>query len=153
MVTKVIRKRSFLEMAFNKAKFQDIVDDLIEQIIQNWCLMEYCLLYRNDLNDTYEHWRSELESHMNNISRRVVKGDKRKWIEEIVILQEEFDNPINIYNACKIKFRSENRNGLGITQEQQEKVCNNCSKEIYKIIDSLASQDITIYTDFRFPIL
>lgn len=78
MVTKIIRKRSFLEMAFNKAKFQDIVDDLIEQIIQNWCLMEYCLLYRKELKETYEHWRGELESHMNNNSRRVVKGDKKK---------------------------------------------------------------------------
>lgn len=149
-MVRVVKQKMF-EMALDKAKFQDVVSNLADQILQNWCLMEYCLLYGHDLVDIYDHWRSELETHLNTINRKSIKGDRKKWITEVLIKEEEFDNSDNVFGACRIKFRIENRNGLGITLEQQKEVCQHCANEIKDIINCMASDDITIYTDVRFP--
>lgn len=146
-----INRRRAFEMALDKAKFQAVVEDHAEQVLQNWCLMEYCRCYRHDLADTYEHWRTELETHLNTIARKLVKGDKLKWTKQVMIQEEEFDRVENVFTACRIKFRHENRNGLGITDNEQYMVCRHCSDEINHIIECMASQDITVYTDRRFP--
>ena len=148
--TYINRRRAF-EMALDKAKFQDVVSDHAEQVLQNWCLMEYCLCYRPDLADTYEHWRTELETHLNTIARKHIKGDRLKWTKQVMIDEEEFDRVENVFNACRIKFRHANRNGLGITDNEQYTVCSHCADEINHIIECMASSDITVYTDMRFP--
>ena len=65
--------------------------------------------------------------------------------------EEEFNNPENVFNACRIKFRKENRNGLGITDGEQYTVCRHCAEEINEITECMVSQNVTIYTDKRFP--
>lgn len=144
------RLRAF-EMALDKAKFQAVVSDHAEQVLQNWCLMEYCRCYRHDLADTYEHWRTELETHLNTIARKHIKGDKLKWTKQVMLDEEEFNNEESVFNACFIKFRKENRNGLGMTEHEQHTVCSHCADEINNIIECMASQNVTIYTDRRFP--
>lgn len=146
-----INRRRAFEMALDKEKFQEVVANHAEQVLQNWCLMEYCRCYRHDLADTYEHCRTELETHLNTIARKLVKGDKLKWTKQVMIEDEEFDRVENVFNACRIKFRHENRNGLGITDNAQYTVCSHCADEINHIIECMASQDITVYTDMRFP--
>lgn len=145
-----INRRRAFEMALDKAKFQAVVADHAEQVLQNWCLMEYCLCYRHDLAETYEHWRTELETQLNTIARKLVKGDKLKWTKQVMINEEEFNHEENVFNACRVKFRHENRGGLGITDKEQHTVCSHCADEIYDIIECMASQDITVYTDSRF---
>lgn len=144
------RLRAF-EMALDKAKFQAVVSDHAEQVLQNWCLMEYCRCYRHDLADTYEHWRTELETQLNTIARKHIKGDKLKWTKQVMLDEEEFNNEKSVFNACFIKFRKENRNGLGMTEHEQHTVCSHCADEINNIIECMASQNVTIYTDRRFP--
>ena len=146
-----INRRRAFEMAIEKAKFQEVVSDHAEQVLQNWCLMEYFLCYRHDLADTYEHWRTELETQLNTIARKHIKGDKLKWVKQVMLDEEEFNNEESVFNACRIKFRHENRNGLGITDNEQYTVCSHCADEINHIIECMASQDITVYTDRRFP--
>ena len=65
--------------------------------------------------------------------------------------EEEFNNEESVFNACFIKFREENRNGLGITEHEQHTVCSHCADEINNIIECMASKNVTIYTDRRFP--
>ena len=140
-----INRRRAFERALDKAKFQDVVSDHAEQVLQNWCLMEYCRCYRHDLADTYEHWRTEIETQLNTIARKLVKGDKLKWTKQARSEYEEFEHVENVFNACRIKFRHENRNGLGITDNEQYTVCSHCADEINHIIECMASQDITAY--------
>ena len=146
-----INRRRAFEMALDKARFQDVVSDHAEQVLQNWCLMEYCLCYRPDLADTYEHWRTELETQLNTIARKHIKGDKLKWTKQVMIDEEEFNRVESVFNACRIKFRHENRDGLGITYNEQYTVFSHCADEILDIVECMASQDITVYTDRRFP--
>lgn len=155
MITKkqktYVTRRHVFEMAVDKAKYQTVVTDHAEQVLQNWCLMEYCLCYRHDLARTYEHWRTELETQLNTIARKLVKGDKFKLTKQVMIDWEEFNNADNVFNACRIKFREENRNGLGITDLEQRTICSHCADEINNIIECMTSQDVTLYTDTRFP--
>lgn len=148
-----LNRRKYFEMAVDKSNFQYTVSYHLDQILQNWCLMEFCLLYRNDLAYTYEHWRTELETQLNTIARKPVKGDKYKWIKQVVIEKEELDKVENVFNACKVKFRQENRHGLNISNDEQFNVCSNCAKEIYSIIECMSTNDVTAYTDKRFPTL
>ena len=59
MITKkpktYIARRRVFEMAVDKAKYQTVVADHAEHVLQNWCLMEYCWCYRHDLAWEYEH--------------------------------------------------------------------------------------------------
>lgn len=64
---------------------------------------------------------------------------------------EEFNNEANVFNACRIKFRKENKDGLGITDSEQHTVCSRCADEINNIIECMTSQNVTLYTDIRFP--
>lgn len=68
-----------------------------------------------------------------------------------MIDEEEFNNTENVFNACCIKLREENRNGLGITDLGQHTVCSHCSDEINNIIKCMASNNVMLYTDIRFP--
>ena len=33
------------EMAYSRKELKTIFDDILDQIIENWCLVKYCLLY------------------------------------------------------------------------------------------------------------
>lgn len=150
-ISAISRKRLF-EMAFDKEKYQYFVSAHIPQIAQNWCLMMFCKLYRNDLANTYEHWRSELEEQLNEISIKPLnKKDKRhSYTHQVLFDFEELSNPEQVYRACRVKFKHENEKGLGITKEQQLHVCKLFSESLDDIVNCICN-DIFEYTDSLFP--
>ena len=94
----LIRKR-MLEMALEKSKYQDRVFNLMPQIVQNWCLCEYCKRY-DPINRNYRGWRKELIAHIGNLSAIQVKGDKYKWTFDEIIKDDEFNNTNVIRSVC-----------------------------------------------------
>ena len=47
----VIQESYVFEMAYNRKEIKKRVEALINQIIENWCLIKYCSLYdKNNIN-------------------------------------------------------------------------------------------------------
>lgn len=101
-------KHSILEMALEKAKYQDRIFNLMPQIVQNWCLCYYCKRYDSN-NENYYGWRKELIAHLGNLNSIIVKGDKHKWTYEEVIKDDEFDNLNVIKKVCEYKLDDEDQ--------------------------------------------
>lgn len=134
-----IQKTYIFEMAVSRKELKDKVDNLIYQIIEDWCLVKYCTLYDN-ININKNHWQKELRAHILNIYNRQLKGGdnsaKFKLIEDVIIDKLEITTANKINRIIKAKFRDEN---LNITSE----LCNCCIEELYTIMQLMSNKDNT----------
>ena len=157
-MVKLFRKKIF-EMAYNRQVYQGFVSNTLPQIAQNWCLCKYCQLYRPDLNDTYLHWRSELETQMDSLNKKETNPAKNKdrWTRQSIFDQDKLNDADNVFRICRLKFLHENegRNGkpkLGITEDQQREVCALFADSLDDISECISSSDnIETYTRSVFP--
>ena len=62
-----IQESYIFEIAYDRTEIKKRVEGLINQIIENWCLVKYCTLYDNENRNKY-HWKQELKAHLYNIS-------------------------------------------------------------------------------------
>ena len=61
------------EMAYSRKELKNSFDGILDQIIENWCLVKYCSLY-DEQNINKNHWANELTAHMYNILKRQLKN-------------------------------------------------------------------------------
>lgn len=155
-------RRRLLEMAFSKHDYQKQVDDLMDQIAQNWCLCQFCHKSisicperrKNAPNFIdYPHWKSELETHLDHLKRKRIKGNndqKKKWTTEIIIKIGEFNNISVIKDACATKIKREKR--LFVSEKEFDIICNDFAESINEIIDCITGDiPVYVYTDRWFP--
>lgn len=106
---KCLSKTAIFEMAYDKKQFFQVVDNLVFQLVENWCLARSCY-YKNNINK--QHWQSELNAHISNIRKRVVKIDikidKCKVITEVFIKCNELNMPGRVHDVITEKFYKEN---------------------------------------------
>ena len=55
----LIENTKIFEMAISRSKYTDRLYNMVNQIIENWCLIRYCTLTNSNL-DLRAHWCSEL---------------------------------------------------------------------------------------------
>ena len=104
-LVKCLSKTAIFEMAYDRKQFFQAVDNLVFQLVENWCLVRSCY-YKNNINK--QHWQSELNAHISNIRKRVVKIDKRKVVTEVFIKCNELDMPGRVLDVITEKFYKEN---------------------------------------------
>lgn len=129
------------EMATKLSEFNLSVKNIINQIIENWCLVKWCDSHKH--NQTSErlrnHWASELKGHMNSIVNVKLKsGRKDKTIRKILIDDLELNDDNVIANIIRKKFNEE---GLS-------KYINNisfeCANHITDICNILSGNEDTV---------
>ena len=135
---KLICRRRILEMALEKSKYQDRVFNLMPQIVQNWCLCEYCRTY-DPGNINYHGWRKELIAHLGNLNSIIVKGDKQKWTYEEVIKDDEFNNLEVIKRVCEYKLDEED--DIDFTQEIRDTLYKSFSDNAEFIVNLISGKD------------
>ena len=80
------RIKPLLEMAVSRDNFIIKVDNLSEQIFQNWVLIKYCLYSNNSYNlNLKNHWSAELSGHLWNCSRTKITKSKDSTKEKAMI--------------------------------------------------------------------
>lgn len=98
------------EMSYDRKDFRQIIFNLDEQIVINWCLTKYATL-TNNLNRN--HWASELESYIKKIARIKVKKDnqhckiKKQVLTTAFIYQNEFNDSSIVRMVVGSKFKKE----------------------------------------------
>lgn len=94
-------------MAYNREQYIDNIDDIADQIVENWCLIHYCTLYDKD-NKNKSHWKQELKSYCKKLLRSVVKVNKLKATQDAMIEMLELDNQKIVEVTIADKFEKEN---------------------------------------------
>ena len=75
IVREELQKYVITEMAMSLKDYKNRVEALMQQILENWCLIRYCTL-TGDKQDLKNHWKIELRAHINNIaSIKLKNGD------------------------------------------------------------------------------
>lgn len=155
-MTKLRRKNqdmrhTILEMAFDKAKFQDKVTDRMQQIAHNWCLCMYCHLYIPDFR-TYCHWKGELFDlldYLNNLSIKD-KKNKTRYTLDALTKQADYDTETIVFNACRNKFILEKE--LNVPLDKQHEVCTLFTKSLSEISKCIGGEvDALTYVNQKFP--
>lgn len=114
-----------LEYAIPRKKFVDVAYGLLEQICQNWCLIRYSKLLRDD-NPNVNHWKSELKAYLRNISNTKIKKNN-SVSSRLSAIKEAFDwsdldkEERKIYKCIVCKFESEE-----YSKEYEEPLVNVC---------------------------
>lgn len=138
-----IQESYIFEMAYNRKEIKNLVDGLINQIIENWCLVKYCTLYDNENRNKY-HWKQELKTHLYNIYEMKIKGGNAKTkynlISEIIYDKKEITTSSKIASIIRIKFRKEN---IIIDND----ICNSCIENLKYVIELISNDENDDNTD------
>lgn len=139
----VIQESYVFEMAYNRKEIKKRIEALINQIIENWCLIKYCSLYDKNNTNKY-HWKQELKAHLYNIYEMKIKGGdvktKYNLVSEIIYDKKEITTSSKISSIIRIKFRKEN---IIIHND----ICNSCIENLNYIITLISNDENDDNTD------
>lgn len=124
------------EMAIKLGEFRNNSEGIINQIIQNWCLVRWCdeNMYDNISIRLRNHWASELKTNMLKISNAKLKGNRKdKVINNLVIKTLEYDDMTNIARIIRNKFAKE---GLS---KYINSIAFECAENINKICNIISN--------------
>lgn len=123
------------EMASSLTELRTQVNNISDQILQNWCLVKLADEYPDkSFSIDRNHWASELKGHMNSITKIKVKsGRKDKTIRNVWIDVLELDDPIEVSKAIRKKFNEE---GLQKYVNKISYECAGAADEIVRILSS-----------------
>lgn len=134
------------EMAYDRKELKKRVEGLLNQIIENWCLVRYCSLYDKD-NINKNHWRKELQNHLFNIFEMNIKGgnyySKYNLISEIIFDKREITTSNKISLIIRNKFRKE---GIAIENDISEE----CLENLKSIIELISNKETPENSDKLF---
>ena len=129
------------EMTIKLGEFRNNSEGIINQIIENWCLVKWCDMYPNELTSKRlrNHWVTELINHMLRINNIKLKGSRKdKALHNLVIKTLEYNDWIEIAKVIRNKFEKERlEKYINIISEE-------CANNIENICNILCSDENTI---------
>lgn len=129
------------EMAIKLGEFRNNSEGIINQIIENWCLVKWCDMYPNELTSKRlrNHWALELINNMLRINNIKLKGSRKdKALHNLVIKTLEYNDWIEIAKVIRNKFEKERlEKYINIISEE-------CANNIENICNILCSDENTI---------
>ena len=129
------------EMAIKLGEFRNNSEGIINQIIENWCLVRWCDVYSNELTSKRlrNHWALELINHMLRINNIKLKDSRKdKALHNLVIKTFEYNDWIEIAKVIRNKFIEEGlEKYVNIMSEE-------CANNIENICNILCSDENTI---------
>ena len=125
------------KMAYSRKELKNSFDDILDQIIENWCLVKYCSLY--DVQNTNKnHWADELTAYMYNILKRQLKNGsedaKLQLLKLVAYDYKEYITAAVIKKCIRLKFKREN---MQITDE----LCSACIEDLETILELISKRD------------
>jgi len=139
------------EMALPLKEFKKRVDGLRFQLIENWCLCEYCHLY-DKTNDNFGHWVSEFKACAKNLQDFEIKGkiDKRKTISRMLIDDYDYNQERKIVFIIREKFNVEKLTDMSKRNEIATKFVHSLNGLIEVLAGTQASIDDYVQATFQY---
>ncbi len=125
------------EMAYSRKELKNSFDGILDQIIENWCLVKYCSLY-DEQNINKNHWANELTTHMYNILKRQLKNGgedaKLQLLKYVTYDQKEYTTAAAVKRCIRLKFKKENI-------QIHDEVCSACIEDLETILNLISKRD------------
>ena len=125
------------EMTYSRKELKNSFDGILDQIIENWCLVKYCSLY-DEQNINKNHWANELTAHMYNILKRQLKNGgedaKLQLLKSVAYEQKEYTTAIAIKRCIRLKSKKENI-------KIHDAVCLACREDLETILSLISKRD------------
>lgn len=142
----IIRESLIYEMADNLSTFRLKLQDIMPQVIENWCLVKWCDMNPDELTSKRlrNYWATELKAYMNKIVDRKVKcGRKDKVIISSIIDEMELNDKNEVANLIRNKFTKEGlEKYINVMAEECANnikiICNVLSKTKYDVEDHVS---------------
>lgn len=99
------------EMTYKRPKIKDAIDDHVQQIAENWCLIWAAKQYRQHL-ETINHWAGELVAQFDPGLRKLAVSDlspraRHKLIDEVLYSDAKLDRVGPLVSLLDRKFEKE----------------------------------------------
>lgn len=157
-LTEYINNCYITEMANSLNDFERLLDNVLEQLIENWCLIRFCDLYPtlNISKQNRNHWCAEFKSYANKIINTKIKsGRKDKAIKRVIINKAELNDWNEVANIIRNKLCTTfveqslhvNKEGLS---KYIYKLSNECANNINNICNILSTDDKNNVDDYLF---
>lgn len=139
-----IKEFFITEMAIKLGEFRKKTEEIISQVIENWCLVKWCddNPYEITSKKLRNHWASELIGHMKSIVDIKLKSSRKdKALKNLMIDTMELDDHNEISNVIRKKFSEE---GLA---KYVNKISFECADHIEEICNILSGtrEDVEEY--------
>lgn len=143
-------KEILLEYLITRSDFVEGAKNLVQQIIENWCLIRYCTL--TNWNRPKTHWKTELKAHISNIGRGNIKGKNSIEIRTKAIAQGFEEGGVTedagvILKKISDKFSKE---GIDVKSPIVSQVASDCASQYGTIISAIAEYqtiNLNLYVD------
>lgn len=142
-----LQKYLISEMAMSLSDYKKRVESLMQQILENWCLIRYVSL-TGDKQKNKNHWKTELKAHINNIATIKVKsGNKMNAIFQLWNMYDWDTDEQVIARRLATKFETENIPITGPIFAQIVSDFKNETKNIAKILTSDSNLEALEYVN------
>lgn len=147
-VLKQNKSRTLLnEMVFPRKTYKERVENLIPQILENWCLVHYCTIIKQEENKS--HWMGELRSHLLTLSRFSISGndspDSRTKVFIEIWDENDFNNPEFLNLTIANKFTTEN---IETTSKEYGQMLADCIESTSNIYNAILSRSINVISEY-----
>lgn len=151
VVREELQKYVITEMAMSLKDYKNRVESLMQQILENWCLVRYCTL-TNDKQEMKNHWKMELRAHINNIASIKLKNGNSPTAKQNALysLWNMYDWDTDescISRRLYVKFEEEEISTNNTIFAQIVTDFKNETKNIIKILTSNSNLDVMEYVN------
>lgn len=148
-IRKIIRETIFeiahkpvvCEMSLTRSTYKERVRPLLNQILENWCLVRYCTIVGQ--TKYKKHWSDELFGYIITISCWKLKKNDKIEIREKVLREiwdeEDFTDAQCLRMAISRKFINEK---IDINSDNVLKCITDCIKDTNNLIQVILQRDI-----------
>ena len=144
-VYNILKNTYLFEYLVHRKKFINDTYNLIPQILENWCLIRYCTL--TNRNETKEHWKNELCTHLEHIMFENVKSNNSyesrfKAIKEAFKMADLNDNENRIFQIVRRKLINKEHIPLDNIFNQVILDCFNSLNDIASVLSNVNRYDL-----------
>lgn len=112
-----LQNSNIFEMARDRSEYMRTVDNLSNQIIENWCLLRYSSI--NNKLQTHNHWLTELRAYIMKLQSIKIDVDKTKATRTVFINWMDCYDKNEVFNLIAYKWQEE---GFDIESKETEEV-------------------------------
>lgn len=135
-----LQNTKIFEMARDRSEYMKIVDNLSNQIIENWCLLRYSSIYGK--LQTHNHWMKELRAYIMKLQSIKIDVDKTKATRTVLIDWMECDDKNEVFNLIAYKWQEEN---FDIESKETEEVVDDFVEYgVYELIEVICKKKMTL---------
>lgn len=140
-------KHLLMEMPYPRKSYKEKIENIIPQILINWCLVHYCTITQRE--QLKKHWKGELRGFLETAARYSIKGndalETRLKIFTEVWNEGDFSQPNSMNLTIHNKFYEE---GINTKTNEYATVIIDCINKIQEVFNAILSRNTDTIAEY-----